>query len=83
MQKNRVIEMPNNGIDNKLLYLFFLIGIPLIFTLLVGFAFQIRDFKQELKYLNCEIERTDGEEQKYWIRRRRKLWLSLIPFVKY
>lgn len=83
MQKNQVIEMPNNGIDNELLYLFFLIGIPLIFTLLVGFAFQISDFKQELKYLNCEIERTDGEEQKYWIRRRRKLWLSLIPFVKY
>ncbi len=83
MQKNQVIEMPNNGIDNELLYLFFLIGIPLIFTLLVGFAFQIRDFKQELKYLNCEIERTEGEEQKYWIRQRRKLWLSLIPFVKY
>ena len=40
-------------------------------------------FKAELRYLNREIRRTVGDERRYWIRRRRRLWLSLIPFVKY
>lgn len=40
-------------------------------------------FREELRYLNNEIRRSMGEEQRYWIRQRRRLWLSLIPFVKY
>ena len=43
----------------------------------------INDFSSELKYLNCEIARTSGDERKHWIRRRRRLWLSWIPFVRY
>lgn len=56
---------------------FFLI---LIFFGMVSFCY---NFTQELKYLNNEIERTSGSERRYWIRRRWRLWLSLIPFVKY
>lgn len=41
------------------------------------------DFTQEFKHLNEEINRTYGVERRYWIRRKRKLLLSLIPFVKY
>ena len=55
--------------------------------LLVGLLFKlylfIKGFSLELSYLNKEIERTQGAERKHWIRIRRKLWLSLIPFVKY
>ncbi|MBR2464141.1 MAG: hypothetical protein IKB41_01745 [Clostridia bacterium] len=40
-------------------------------------------FRWELKRLNIEIGRTEGEEQKKWRVLRRKLFLSLIPFVKY
>ena len=55
----------------------------LVFALpfLLRFAQFLNDFTQELKYLNVEIRRTSGKERKYWIRRRRKLWLSLIPFL--
>lgn len=41
-----------------------------------------RAFRSELDYINSEIERTDGEEQQYWVRQRRRLWASLLPFVK-
>ena len=39
------------------------------------------DFARDLRYINMEIRRSIGSEQRYWKRCRRKLWLSLIPFV--
>ena len=56
-----------------------LIGMYWIAWLILGFD----KFRWELKRLNIEIGRTTGEEQKRWRALRRKLWLSLIPFVKY
>ena len=66
-------------------YLIFIIVFALTLCLCVLFAFIqfINDFTRELKYLNREIARTKGLEQKHWIHRRRRLWLSIIPFVKY
>lgn len=43
----------------------------------------LEKFRWELKRLNIEIGRTTGEEQKRWRALRRKLWLSLIPFIRY
>lgn len=66
--------------------LYILIGIIAIFFLigiLFGLAQFVNDFSHELRYLNNEIGRTDGEEREHYIRQRRRLWLSLIPFVKY
>lgn len=63
-----------------------LVGIVAIFfliLLLFGLVTFINDFSSELRYLNNEIGRTAGEERKHWIRQRRRLWLSLIPFVRY
>ena len=65
---------------------YFLVGIVVLFFLIIilfGIALFLNNFSKELKYLNNEIGRTYGAEQKYWIRQRRRLWLSLIPFVKY
>lgn len=42
----------------------------------------IVNFLQELKYINAEIRRTHGRDKKHWIARRKKLWLSLLPFTK-
>ena len=42
-----------------------------------------RRFSAEMRRINTEICRTDGREQSYWIQRKRRLWLSLIPFVRY
>lgn len=51
--------------------------------LLLLFSRWIMWFFQELKYLNDEIRRNDGREKERWKRRKRRLFLSLIPFVKY
>ncbi len=42
-------------------------------------------FRQELKYVNTEIERNkeNKREQDRWKRRKRRLLLSLIPFIPY
>lgn len=50
---------------------------------IVALADFINDFLSELKYLSCEIARTSGEEREFWIRKRRRLWLSWVPFVRY
>ena len=39
-------------------------------------------FSHQLRYLNREIRRTRGAERKLWKRRRRRLWLSLLPFCR-
>lgn len=70
-------------LDPAIQLVLFIIGMVALACLFVGLSQFIPEFSTELKYLNIEIKRTDGEEQKYWKRRRRKLWLSLIPFVKY
>lgn len=80
----RVIIMPTEtSFDNRLALL---VGLAIFFSiivLLVGFAMFYHDFMGELKYLNGEIKRTEGNERRYWLRKRRRLWLSIIPFVKY
>lgn len=42
-------------------------------------------FRQELKYINIEIERNsqNPREQARWKRRKRRLLLSLLPGFKY
>ena len=72
-----------NNLDNEFWILVGIIAIPILLGLLVGLCLFINDFSQELRYLNNEIRRTEGAERRHWIRQRRRLWLSLIPFVKY
>lgn len=69
--------------DESFWLLIALFGIIFGFALLVKLAMWMQDFSQELKYLNNEIRRTDGDEQRYWISRKRRLWLSILPFVRY
>lgn len=72
-----------NNLDNEFWILVGIIAVPILLGLLVGLCMFINDFSQELKYINCEINRTYGGERRYWKRQRRRLWLSLIPFVPY
>ena len=53
------------------------------FLLLLALSLKLRDFSKELRYIDQEIARTTGHEQRHWIRRRKRLFLSLLPFVKY
>ena len=74
---------PANNSDTELYMLIGIATVFFLFLLLFGLVSFFDDFFHELKYLNSEIMRTVGAEQRYWIRQRRRLWLSLIPFVKY
>ena len=66
------------------MYIFVIVFLMFLgFVTITSFARRLLDFETELRYLKREIERAIGREKKYWIRRRRKLWLSLLPFVKY
>lgn len=54
-------------------------GVVAIATLLPWW----QDFRRELRYIETEIGRTEGKEQQRWIKRKRRLYLSLIPFFHY
>ena len=75
--------MTENNPDTELYWLIGIVAVFFLILLLFGLVSFINDFSQELRYLNSEIRRTDGAERRHWIRQRRRLWLSLIPFVKY
>ena len=72
-----------NNPDTELYLLIGIVAAFFLFLLLFGLVSFFNGFSHELRYLNSEIRRTEGDEQIYWIRQRRRLWLSLIPFVKY
>ena len=63
-----------------ILWILALLALP-IFVVLV--SIRMDGFIRELRYLNTEIARTSGEQRQHWLRLRRRLWLSLIPFVRY
>ena len=75
------MKVRNMNNDNIAVYL--LIGLAvLLFVvpaigMLTKFIFRC---SQDLRYLNGEIARSAGREREHWIRRRRKLWRSLLPF---
>ncbi|MBO5796991.1 MAG: hypothetical protein J6R77_01420 [Clostridia bacterium] len=70
-------------LDPALYWLIGFFALLLLVALVVGLAQFFNRFSKELRYLNNEIGRTRGSEQARWKRRRRRLWLSLIPFVRY
>ena len=82
--KKKEITMPQANNPDFVFYLFGgIVATFFLIILLAGLVSFLNDFSHELKYINCEIQRNIGAERRYWIRKRRRLWLSLIPFVKY
>jgi|GEM_PF-2536565 len=55
----------------------------IIVAILISFVQWIIGFRTEYRYIKNEINRTYGREKKYWIRQKRRLILSVIPFVRY
>lgn len=72
-----------NDNDTILYLLVGVVAVGFLILLLFGLVQFINDFTRELKYVNNEIGRTYGREKRYWLARRKRLWLSLIPFIKY
>lgn len=70
--------------DQTLIVLMVIGGCVLAAVLIVAFVVWLPKFQQELKHVNLRIEQSISErERQHYLRRRRRLWLSLIPFVKY
>ena len=70
--------------DPGLVWLLGLIAVVVLIGLLFSLARFVTDFSAELRLLNMEIARSEDErERRYYLHLRRKLWLSLIPFVRY
>ena len=82
IKRNKTMPAINN-LNPALCLLAGIVAVIILLGLLVRFCLFVNDFSQELKYLNTEIKRTNGDARRHWIRQRRRLWLSLIPFVKY
>jgi len=78
-----MIKMPESNSDVAFYWIAGIIVAFFLMILVAGLVSFFRNYSRELKYINLEIQRTDGTERRYWIRKRRRLWLSLIPFVKY
>lgn len=76
-------KMETTASDTLILVLGAIVGIVLLAAAILRFVTWLSDFQKELDMLNTEIGRTTGHEQQYWIVRRRRLWLSIIPFVRY
>lgn len=74
-------QTANSNLD--ILFLVGILAIPLLLLWLLWLFPFVRHFSYELRYINREIERTKGDERKHWLRQRRRLWLSLLPFIKY
>ncbi len=70
-------------LDTTTQMLLVIVALIVIVAVTVGLTVFFFDFSKELRYLNNEIRRTDREERRYWIGRKRRLWLSLLPFIKY
>lgn len=58
------------------------LAVFLLFLVLVSVLIKLERFLEDLRYVNMEIRRSSARERKYWRRRRRRLWLSLLPFVR-
>ncbi|MBQ6852439.1 MAG: hypothetical protein IJO04_05365 [Oscillospiraceae bacterium] len=76
------IALPISGIDVQIYFLAGIVFVLLLIAVLIRFVQFLNTFSRTLQYLNDEIRRTEGREQRYYIHKRKRLWLSLIPFVK-
>lgn len=75
--------MPDNETQIALYVLISIIATIIFIILFIKGVFFFIGFKKELRLINMEIRRTEGKERERWLRRKRRLWLSIIPFVKY
>lgn len=79
-------EVQDNPLINDQTFIVIaVIGLLLIAAMAVfGIVFWAGGFAKELRHLNLRIDQAASErERQYYIRRRKRLILSIIPFVRY
>ena len=57
------------------------IGVCVIVAIiLIWVIVRVNKVQQQMIYINSEIERTSGREQRYWRKVKKRMYLSIIPF---
>lgn len=70
--------------DQTLIALMVIGGMVLVAILVVAFSVWLTKFRREYQHLCQRIKQAASErERQHYIRRRRNLFLSIIPFVRY
>ena len=69
--------------DSVYIAIAIIIGVLLLVLAVARLAIFLQWFRRELRYVEKEIARTTGDEKKHWQKRKKRLWRSLIPFVRY
>ena len=63
------------------------VGVTAVLVLLLGLAIFLpmgRAFSRELRYVKMKLMNSrHDKERAYWERRKKRLWLSLLPFRSY
>lgn len=68
----------------ELNWMLIITALIVLIAVIINLIVEYNDFSTELKYLKLEINRTRGDERKYFIKKKRILVLSYIfPFIKY
>ena len=75
--------MPGTNTDIVIYILIGAVIIVVLIPVMIALAGFFNSFSSEWRYLNREINRTEGAERERWKRRKRKLLLSLLPFFRY
>lgn len=59
------------------------LSILLMLILIFAFFLRLESFREELDYIELELQRCSEQSKKHWKKKKRQLWLSLlIPFYK-
>ena len=53
------------------------LGCVFVFILLLMFLVRLRQFQEDMEYINLELARTI-KSRKYWLKKKRRLWLWLL-----
>lgn len=64
------------------LWIFVILGFLLAYAVCF-FVMRYPEFRRELKYINMEIKRSDEVQRRIWKKKKKKLFRSLLPFVRY
>lgn len=75
--------MTNPNSETLLLTAALIAGLLILAFVLLESILLFQRFSKDLSRINREIHRSTSGERPYWLRKRRRLWLSLIPFVPY
>lgn len=66
--------------DDTTRILLIIIAAIFLALFLAWFVRKLNIFISDLRYINMEIGRNEGEDREFWIRKKKRLWKIFLPF---